>query len=123
MKLFSKEKDIILKIVNSILIIGATISIIILIGTGISLLNKPQILSYSDYEKEICTIDKLEYEGTDTEGKKDYDDEIKKTCKEYYLKDKQEKTNLNKSNINNFFISLSAAIVLILTMHILNKKI
>ena len=31
MKLFSKEKDIILKIVNSILIIGATISIIILL--------------------------------------------------------------------------------------------
>lgn len=123
MKLFAKEKDIVLKIVNSILIVGAIISIIIMISTGINIINKPEILSYSDYEKEICTLDKLEYEGTDVEGREKYDEDIKKACKENYLLDKQEKTRMNKSNVNNFLISLSATLVLLLTIHILNKKI
>jgi len=123
MKLFSKEKDIVLKIVNCILIVGAIIFIIVLISSGISLLNKPQILTYEEYAKEVCTIDKLEYEGTDEEGKKSFDDDLKKTCTEYYLQDKKEKTNFNKVNINVFFISLSAAAVLLITIHILNKKI
>ena len=60
MKLFSKEKDIVLKVVNSILIVGAIISIIIMISTGVNLINGPQILSYEEYAKEVCTIDKLE---------------------------------------------------------------
>lgn len=123
MKLFSKEKDTILKIVNCILIVGAIMCIIVLISSGISLLNKPQILTYEEYAKEVCTIDKLEYEGTDEEGKKKFDDDLKKTCTEYYLQDKQEKTKYNKLNINLFFISFSAAAVLLIAIHILNKKI
>ena len=76
MKLFSKEKDIILKIVNSILIVGSIISIIIVLGTGISLLNKPEILTYEEYAKEVCTLDKLEYEGTDEEGREKYNSDV-----------------------------------------------
>lgn len=123
MKLFSKEKDIILKIVNSILIVGSIISIIIVLGTGISLLNKPEILTYEEYAKEVCTLDKLEYEGTDEEGREKYNSDVKKVCTENYLEDKQEKTNINKANINNFLISLAATVVLLITIHILNKKI
>ncbi len=123
MKLFAKEKDLVLKIVNSIFIVGAIISIIVVISTGINMINGPEILSYDDYSKEICTLDKLEYEGTDQEGKKEYDDDIKKICKENYLLDKQEKKKMIKTNTNYFLISLSATIVLLLTIHILNKKI
>lgn len=123
MKLFSKEKDIVLKIVNCILIVGAIVSIILLISTGINIINKQEILSYEDYSKEICTIDKMEYEGTDEAGKKEFDKELKKTCTEFYLKDKQEKKNINKANINNFLISLLSTIVLLITLKILNKKI
>lgn len=123
MKLFSKEKDIILKIVNSILIVGSIISIIIVLGTGISLLNKPEILTYEEYAKEVCTLDKLEYEGTDEEGREKYNADVKKVCTENYLEDKQEKNNINKTNINNFLISLAATVVLLITIHILNKKI
>ena len=43
MKLFSKEKDLFLKIVNLILIVGAIISIIVMISTGVNLINKPEI--------------------------------------------------------------------------------
>ena len=123
MKLFSKEKDLVLKIVNSILIVGAIISIIVVIATGINIINGPEILTYDDYAKEVCTLDKLEYEGTDEEGKKKYDEDIKKVCKENYLEDKQEKQEMKKTNLNNFLISLSATVVLLVTIHILNKKI
>lgn len=122
MKLFAKEKDIVLKIVNSILIVGAIISIIVVISTGVNLINRQEILSYEDYAKEVCTIDKLEYEGTDTEGQQEYNDENEKTCKEYYKIDKRDAARINKTNMNNFLISLSSTIVLLLTIHILNKK-
>ena len=123
MKLFAKEKDIFLKIVNLILIVGAVISIIVVISTGINLINDSKILTYKEYETEVCTIDKLEYEGTDEEGKKEYDDDIKKVCKEYYLKDKQDKININKTNKNNFIIFLSTTIVLLLIIRLLNKRL
>ena len=123
MKLFSKEKDTILKIVNCILIVGAIISTIIALGTGISLLNRQPVLTYEEYAKEVCTIDKLEYEGTDEEGRQKYNNDVKKTCTEFYLQEKKEQTDLNKKNINNFLISLSATVVLLITTHILNKKI
>ena len=123
MKLFAKEKDIVLKIVNSILIVGAIISIIVMISTGINLINRQEILSYEDYAKEVCTIDKLEYEGTDEEGKKEIENEREKTCNSYYILDKKEKKEINKTNMNTFLISLAATAVLLLTIHILNKKI
>ena len=123
MKLFSKEKDLVLKIVNSILIVGAIIAVIVVIATGINIINGPEILTYDNYSKEVCTLDKLEYEGTDEEGKQKYDEDIKKICKENYLEDKQEKQKMKKTNLNNFLISLSATVVLLVTIHILNKKI
>lgn len=116
MKLFSKEKDMVLKIVNLILIVGAIISIIIMISTGINIINGPQILSYEDYAKEVCTIDKLEYEGQEIEK------EVAESCKNYYIIDKQNKKNMIKTNKNNFLISLSTTVVLLITIHLLNKK-
>jgi hypothetical protein len=122
MKLFAKEKDIVLKIVNSILIVGAIISIIVMISTGINLINGSQIPTYEEYAKDVCTIDKLEYEGTDTEGEKEYNEENVKTCKEYYKMDKRDAARMNKTNMNNFLISLVTTVVLLITIHILNKK-
>ena len=116
MKLFSKEKDIVLKVVNSILIVGAIIAIIIMISTGVNLINRPEILTYEEYAKEVCTIDKLEYEGTEIEK------EVAENCKNYYIIDTKDKKAMNKTNMNNFLISLGAAVVLLITIHILNKK-
>ncbi len=116
MKLFAKEKDMVLKIVNSILIVGAIISIIVMISTGVNIINKPEILTYEDYSKDVCTIDKLEYEGTEIEK------EVTNLCKNNYIIDKQEKKDMIKTNTNNFLISLSTTIVLLLAIHLLNKK-
>ena len=123
MSLFSKEKDVFLKVVNSILVIGAVLAIIVTVATGIKIINKEEILSYNDYAKKVCTIDKLEYECTDEECIKELDKERKKTCTQYYLEDKKEKEEINKANKVNFFISLSAAFLLVLSVHILNKKL
>ena len=123
MSLFSKERDVFLKVVNSILVIGAVLAIIVTVATGIKIINKEEILSYNDYAKKVCTIDKLEYECTDEECIKELDKERKKTCTQYYLEDKKEKEEINKANKVNFFISLSAAFLLVLSVHILNKKL
>lgn len=117
MKLFAKEKDIVLKIVNSILIVGAIIAIIVMISSGINIINKPQVLSYKDYAKEVCTIDKLEFEGAEIEK------EVSDSCKNYYIIDKRDKQAMIKTNTNMFLISLSTTIVLLVTISILNKKI
>ena len=46
MKYFSKEKDTFLKVVNSILIVGSILAIIVVFATGIQLLNKEKVLTY-----------------------------------------------------------------------------
>ena len=117
MKLFSKEKDIVLKIVNSILIVGAIISIIVMIATGIDMINKPKVLSYEEYAKEVCTIDKLENEGTEIQR------EVEESCKNYYIIEKKDIKEVNRRNRNNFLIALSTSVVLLITIYILNKKI
>ena len=116
MKLFAKEKDIVLKIVNLVLIIGAIISIIVMLSTGVNILNRQKILSYEDYAKEVCTIDKLENEGTVIQK------EVEESCKSYYIIEKKDIKDSNRINRNNFIISLSTTIVLLVTIFILNKK-
>ena len=123
MRYFNKEKDVFLKVINSLIIIGTIFSVIILIATGIQILNKEQALTYKDYAKEVCTIDKLEYECTDENCIKELDTERKKTCTTYYLEYKKEQEKIDKKNNNNFLISLSTSIVLFVILHLLNKKI
>ena len=122
MKLFAKEKDIALKIVNSIMVIVLVFAIIIMLGTGIKLVNKEKIMTYEEYAKEVCTLDKLEYECTDEVCKKELDKEREKACSKYYLEDKASKKRINSSAVNNFFISLSTTIVVFLFLHIINKR-
>lgn len=122
MKLFAKEKDIALKIVNSIMVIVLVFAIIIMLGTGIKLVNKEKIMTYEEYAKEVCTLDKLEYECTDEVCKKELDKEREKTCSKYYLEDKASKKRINSSAVNNFLISLSTTVVVFLFLHIINKK-
>ncbi|MBQ1496485.1 MAG: hypothetical protein IIZ40_03995 [Bacilli bacterium] len=123
MRYFNKEKDTFLKVINALLIIGAILSVVIMVATGIQLLNKNKVLSYKDYAKKVCTIDKLEYECLDESCIKELDIERKKTCTNYYLDYKKEQDAINKKNINNFFISLGTSIILFISLHLLNKKI
>ena len=45
MRYFNKEKDTFLKVINALLIIGAILSVVIMVATGIQLLNKNKVKS------------------------------------------------------------------------------
>lgn len=121
-RLFSKEKDIFLKIINSVLIIWLIVAIVITFGVGIKIVNREKVPTYDEYAKTVCTLDKLPYECSGEECKKQIDEERKENCEHYYIKDKKEIEDMNKANINNILISISNVIVVSLAMHLLNKK-
>lgn len=114
-KLFSKEKDIVLKIINSILVVWLMVSIVITFGVGIRIVNKDTILPYTDYSKQICDLDKIPEEEIDQ-------DTIKDNCYSSYINEKKENESYNKSNINNLLIALSNVIIVSLFLSLLNKR-
>lgn len=122
MALFAKEKDIFLKIVNSILVLVIIFSSAILIGTGIKIINKEKVSDYKTYSNEICALDQLEYESSDKTYQKEERIEWEKTCKQSYIEDKQKADNFNKSNVDNFLVSCSTIIILSLFLYLLNRK-
>lgn len=121
MALFAQEKDMFLKIVNSVLVLALIFSVAIGLGTGIKIINKENVGSYETYSKEICAIDQLEYESTDKAYQKELRNEWEKTCKSNYIEDKKEADNFNKENVNNFLISISTIAILSLFIYLLNK--
>lgn len=123
MKLFSKEKDIFLKIINSILVIWIMIAIVITLGVGVKIINKDEIGTYEEYAKNVCVLDKLPYECTGDECKKETDKERKENCEYYYMIDKKQIDRMNKANIDNILISLSNVVIVSLFLYILNKRV
>ena len=114
-KLFSKEKDIFLKIINSILVLWLIAAIVITFGVGIKLINKDTISTYEDYSKEVCMLDRIPVEEIDTKN-------TEKNCKESYKIEKANTEKMNKSNTDNFLIGLANVVIVSLFISILNKK-
>lgn len=115
-KLFSKEKDIFLKVVNSIFVIWLMIAIVITLGVGIKIFNKDKIVSYKIYSSEKCDLDKIPTEEIDIET-------AKSTCYSNYVSDKKNIQKFNKENKNNFYIGISNIIIVSIFLHLLNKKV
>ena len=113
-KLFSKEKDLFLRIVNSILVLVLIFSIIIALGTGINIIHKNDVSDYSTYSKEVCTLDKIPSEEINVE-------ETKKNCYASYIEERKEKKSFDEKNIDNFLISISTIVIISLFLNILNK--
>lgn len=114
-KLFSKEKDIVLKVINSILVIWLIAAIVITFGVGIRIFNKDVTLSYSDYSKQICDLDKIPTEEIDQQT-------IKYNCYASYIAEKKENESYNKANVNNILVSLSNIVIVALFLSLLNRK-
>ena len=114
-RLFSKEKDIFLKIINFVLIIWLIVVVVITFGVGIKIVNKDVVPSYSNYSKQVCDLDKIPSEEVDRQL-------IKDRCYESYISEKSNVENLNKKNIKNVLISISNIIIVSLFIHLLNKK-
>ncbi len=114
-KLFSKEKDIFLKVVNSILVIWLMVAIVITLGVGIKIINKEVVPTYETYSKEVCALDKIPAEEIDQEL-------AKNNCNESYISEKKYIERMNKANIDNILISISNIVIVSLFLHLLNKK-
>ena len=114
-KLFSKEKDIFLKIINSILVIWLITAIVITLGVGIRIINKDKVLTYEEYKVVKCDLDKIPEEEIDMKT-------INENCRESYTQDKNYKEEMNKTYNENFLIGLSNIVILSLFLNLLNKK-
>ena len=114
-KLFSKEKDIFLKVINSILIIWLIAAIVITFGVGIKIVNKDKVLTYDEYAKEVCMLDKIPSEEIDSTT-------TEKNCRNSYKYDKKNIQRMNKANNENFLIGLSNIVIVALFMDLLNKN-
>ena len=114
-KLFSKEKDVFLRIINSILILWLIVAIVITLGVGIKIVNKDTMPSYETYSKEVCMLDKIPAEEIDKSS-------TNENCRLNYTSDKNYKTEMNKANNNNFLIGISNIVIVSIFIHILNKN-
>ena len=114
-KLFSKEKDIVLKVINSILVIWLIAAVVITFGVGIKIINNNEMLSYTDYSQQICDLDKIPAEEIDQ-------DTIKDNCYASYISEKKDNESYNNANVNNILISLSNVVIVTLFLSLLNKK-
>ena len=114
-KLFSKEKDIFLKIINSILVLWLIVAIVITLGVGIKIINKDKVMTYEQYSKEVCMLDQIPNEEIDMAT-------TKENCRMNYTSDKNYKKEMNKANNNNFLIGISNIIIVSIFIHLLNKK-
>ena len=115
-KLFSKEKDTFLKIINTILILWLITAIVITFAVGIQIINKEKVLSYEDYSKEVCMLDKIPQEEIDIKT-------AQSNCRNNYKIENKNIKKMNKANTNNFMIGLSNIVIVALFMSLLNKKI
>ena len=114
-RLFSKEKDIFLKIINSILVLWLITAIVITFGVGIKIVNKDKVLTYEQYSKEVCMLDKIPQEEIDSTT-------TQNNCRNSYKYEKKNIEKMNKANANNFLIGLSNIVIVALFMNLLNKK-
>lgn len=114
-KLFAKEKDIFLKVINSILVLWLIAAIVITFGVGIKIVNKDRVLTYEEYSKEVCMLDKIPQEEIDVQT-------VQRNCRNNYKYDKKNIEKMNKTNTNNFLIGLSNVVIVSLFVHLLNKK-
>ena len=114
-KLFSKEKDIFLKIINTILILWLITASVITIAVGIQLINSEKVLTYEDYSKEVCMLDKIPQEEIDIKT-------AQTNCRTSYKVEKKNIEKMNKANTNNFMIGLSNIIIVAAFTSLLNKK-
>ena len=114
-KLFSKEKDIFLKIINTILVLWLIAAITVTLAVGIQLINKDSVTTYENYAKEVCMLDKIpdvEIDSKTTEN----------NCKDSYKVEKKRVDKMNKANNNNFLIGLANIVIVCLFLSILNRK-
>ena len=114
-RLFAKEKDIVLKIINLVIVLFLIITVLIAFGTGIKMLSNKTVTDYKTYSKEVCMLDEIPSEEIDMQL-------TKSNCYQSFIEAKKEEDDFSKKNIDNFLISISSTVILSIFLHILNKS-
>lgn len=114
-KLFAKEKDIFLRVINFILVLWLITAVVITLAVGIQIVNRDKVLSYEDYSKKVCLLDKIPQEEIDLQT-------AQRNCRNNYKYEMKNIEKMNKANTNNFLIGLSNIVIVALFMNLLNKK-
>ncbi len=107
MNLFSKEKDLIHRIANLILVVWLVSAVFIFYSSFINLMIKEPVLSYDEYELEYCQ--KV------SEEKEDY-------CKNAYNNYKLTNQNNDLNSKKQLYHSLGNVIIVGVFLYLINKR-
>lgn len=105
MNLFNKEKELILKITNAILIIWIIAAACFTVNNIVELSFEDDLYAYEEYELLNCTDDNIEVN----------------ECKSMYLQEKVYNDNSRISYTKGLIISISIIVIVSGTIFILNK--
>ncbi len=103
--MFNREKDLVLKVVNLILILWLMGSIIYLYSTVVNVIIKEPKLTYEEFELNSCNK---------------YDEDT--NCLEMYEKDKIYYKDNDKQDLKNILIASGNIILVSSTIYILNRE-
>ena len=119
MKLFSKDKGIILLILNAVLIIWLMISIVISVANITNTLIKDYEYDYKEYKEVYCYYHE-EYD--DKDGTIKNEEYVERTCKSEYASYKLSNKEMEISRKRGLIISISSIILSVIVLLVLNLK-
>lgn len=119
MKLFSKDKGIILLILNAVLIIWLMISIVISVANITNTLIKDYEYDYKEYKEVYCYYYE-EYD--DKDGMITNEEYVDRTCKSEYASYKLNNKEMELSRKRSLIISISSIILSAIVLLVLNLK-
>ena len=119
MKLFSKDKGIILLILNAVLIIWLMISIVISVANVTNTLIKDYEYDYKEYKEVYCYYHE-EYD--DKDGTITNEEYVERTCKSEYASYKLSNKEMEISRKRGLIVSISSIIISVIVLLVLNLK-
>ncbi len=107
MELFSKDKELVLKLVNAVLVIWFIAATVITFSIGLNLLVKEKELSQEEYVATYCITD---------------DEDRKQSCEEQYRSDAVYREDSKRSQKINLFVGIFNILAVGTTLFALNRK-
>lgn len=119
MKLFSKEKGIILSILNAILVIWLMVGIILTVANVTNILIKDYEYDYKEYKEVYCYYHE-EYD--DKDGTVTNEEYVERTCKSEYASYKLSNKEMEISRKRGLIVSNTNIVLTTLVLVVLNLK-
>lgn len=123
MRLFSKDKDFILRIINLIFLVWVVITLVICYDGTINLIVKKPTMTYSEYETSKCSKEAcLEDKNSSTCSITPDETLDKSNCESMYATYKDALDKTNRDYKKQVIASLASTLTVVGTMYLLNKR-